>query len=78
MIEINVGEDPDDPVFFVSDLLIHLAQEQMEKKARVVARAFIFGTHIAQSYDEKFAHRLFRFFVVDTARRVLTISLFTI
>lgn len=35
-IEINVGEDPDDPVFFVSDLLIHLAQEQMEKKASKV------------------------------------------
>ena len=32
-IELNIGEDPDDPVFFVSDLLIHLAQEQMEKKA---------------------------------------------
>ncbi len=35
-VEINVGEDEDDPVFFVSDLLIHLAQEQMEKKANKV------------------------------------------
>ena len=26
----------DDPVFFVSDLLIHLAQEQLEKKAAKV------------------------------------------
>ena len=34
---INIGEDEDDPVFFISDLLIHLAQEQMEKKgAKVV------------------------------------------
>ncbi|MBR5248689.1 MAG: aminopeptidase [Lachnospiraceae bacterium] len=32
-IEVNVGENEDDPVFFVSDLLPHLAQEQMEKKA---------------------------------------------
>lgn len=32
-IEINIGESEDDPVFFVSDLLIHLAQEQLEKKA---------------------------------------------
>ncbi len=32
-IEINVGENEDDPVFFVSDLLIHLSQEQLEKKA---------------------------------------------
>lgn len=35
-IEINIGEDEDDPVFFVSDLLIHLSQEQLEKKAAKV------------------------------------------
>ena len=33
---VNIGEDDDDPVFFVSDLLIHLAQEQMEKKGNKV------------------------------------------
>ena len=33
---VNIGEDEDDPVFFVSDLLIHLAQEQMDKKAAKV------------------------------------------
>lgn len=35
-IEMNIGENDDDPVFFISDLLIHLAGEQMEKKAKVV------------------------------------------
>ncbi len=35
-VEINIGENEDDPVFFVSDLLIHLAQEQLEKKANKV------------------------------------------
>lgn len=35
-VEINIGEREDDPVFFVSDLLIHLAQEQLEKKANKV------------------------------------------
>ncbi len=35
-VEVNVGEDEDDPVFFVSDLLIHLANEQLEKKASKV------------------------------------------
>lgn len=35
-VVLNVGEDPDDPVFFVSDLLIHLAQDQMQKKAAEV------------------------------------------
>ena len=32
-VEIAVGEDADDPVFCISDLLIHLAGEQMEKPA---------------------------------------------
>lgn len=35
-VELNIGENEDDPVFFVSDLLIHLAGEQMEKKAAKV------------------------------------------
>ncbi len=35
-VELNVGENEDDPVFFVSDLLIHLAAEQLEKKAAKV------------------------------------------
>ena len=33
IVELNVGENEDDPVFFISDLLVHLAGEQMEKKA---------------------------------------------
>ena len=36
LIEVSVGEKEDDPVVFVSDLLIHLAGEQLEKQARVV------------------------------------------
>lgn len=35
-VELNVGEEEDDPVFFISDLLIHLAAEQLEKKAAKV------------------------------------------
>lgn len=35
-VELNIGENEDDPVFFVSDLLIHLAAEQMEKEAAKV------------------------------------------
>ena len=35
-VEINIGEREEDPVFFVSDLLIHLAGEQLEKKAAKV------------------------------------------
>ena len=35
-LDINIGEQDDDPVFCVTDLLIHLAQEQMEKRATKV------------------------------------------
>ena len=35
-LNIAVGEEENDPVFCVTDLLIHLAQEQMEKKAAKV------------------------------------------
>ena len=37
VVEINIGEEEEDPVFCISDLLIHLSGEQMEKKgAKVV------------------------------------------
>lgn len=35
VVEIEIGESEKDPAFCVTDLLIHLAQEQMEKKAAV-------------------------------------------
>lgn len=35
-VTVNIGEKPSDPVFGVSDLLVHLAGEQMEKKASKV------------------------------------------
>lgn len=35
VVEIEIGESEKDPAFCVTDLLIHLAQEQMEKKADV-------------------------------------------
>ena len=34
--KVNIGEKEDDPVFVVTDLLIHLAGKQMEKKASAV------------------------------------------
>ncbi|PWJ51625.1 aminopeptidase [Faecalicatena contorta] len=35
-VEISIGEKEDDPVFVVTDLLIHLSGKQMEKKAATV------------------------------------------
>lgn len=36
VVEVNVGDDEGDPVFCVTDLLIHLANKQMGKKASEV------------------------------------------
>ncbi len=33
-VKINIGENEDDPIFTITDLLPHLAQEQMEKKLK--------------------------------------------
>ncbi len=33
-ITVNIGEDDNDPIFTITDLLPHLAQEQMEKKLK--------------------------------------------
>ena len=36
VVKVAVGEDPGDPVFFISDILIHLAGDQLKKNARQV------------------------------------------
>ena len=54
---VNIGEEEDDPVFFISDLLIHLAQDQMEKKANKVIEGeqldVIIGNRPVKNADEK-------------------------
>jgi len=47
--EICIGEDKDDPVVFISDLLPHLSQEQQEKKA-----SELFG---GEAFDIVFGNR---------------------
>ena len=36
VINVNIGDKDDDPVFVITDLLIHLASQQMDKKASTV------------------------------------------
>ena len=38
-ITVNIGDDPADPQFVVTDLLPHLAQEQMKREARQIVKA---------------------------------------
>ncbi|MDR0321340.1 MAG: aminopeptidase [Treponema sp.] len=54
---INIGEEPGDPVFTVTDLLPHLAKEQMEKKASAVVEGedldILAGSRPHSDKDEK-------------------------
>ncbi|MBO5371721.1 MAG: aminopeptidase [Lachnospiraceae bacterium] len=36
IVNVNIGDKPEDPVFGISDLLIHLSADQLEKKAAKV------------------------------------------
>ena len=33
IVEISIGEDAEDPVLYITDLLIHLSGKQLQKKA---------------------------------------------
>ncbi len=53
---VNIGEEEDDPVFVISDLLIHLAGAQMEKKASAVVEGekldLLIGSRPIEKNDE--------------------------
>lgn len=57
LVEVNIGDKPGDPVFGVSDLLIHLSGEQLEKKAAKVIEGenldLLIGSIPMQTEDEK-------------------------
>ena len=58
--KVSIGEKEDDPVFVVTDLLVHLAAQQMEKKAGAVIEGekldLLFGSRPVaddETLDEK-------------------------
>lgn len=57
IINVAIGEKDDDPVFCISDLLIHLAAEQMEKKASKVIEGenldVIVGSALLKNEDKE-------------------------
>ena len=57
VVPVVIGEKEDDPVFVISDLLIHLSQDQLEKKARIVIEGegldLLVGTKPVKNADEK-------------------------
>ena len=57
IINIEIGEKPNEPVLMISDLLPHLSKEQLEKKLEEAVKAeelnLIIGSLAKQSKDEK-------------------------
>lgn len=57
VIEVCIGEDEGDPVFCVTDLLIHLSQEQMKKNAAKVVEGedldILVGNHPLAGEDKE-------------------------
>lgn len=56
-VEINIGEDEKDPVFGVTDLLVHLSAKQLEKKGAVVVEGenldILVGSRPLKDSEEK-------------------------
>jgi len=56
LVDIVIGEREDDPVFCVTDLLIHLSQKQLEKKASLVVEGedldVLIGSHALQGEEK--------------------------
>lgn len=55
VVEVNIGEKDEDPVFVITDLLVHLAGKQMEKKASAVIEGekldLLFGSQPIQQAE---------------------------
>ncbi len=60
-VQIVIGEKDDDPVFCISDILPHLAQEQLKDKASDFIKGedldLIFGSNVPSSKDEKIKNK---------------------
>ena len=58
-VTVAIGEDENDPVFCISDLLPHLAQEQMQKNASTVIEGeglnLLIGGRPLQTEEDKFS-----------------------
>lgn len=56
-VNVSIGEDANDPVFCITDLLVHLAGEQLTKKAATVIEGenldVLFGSTPLNDADEK-------------------------
>ena len=52
-INVSIGENPEDPVFCISDILPHLAQEQMKRNASEIIRGEDLDVILGSYYFKK-------------------------
>ena len=54
-VRVNIGENENDPVFVITDLLVHLAGKQMSQKASEVVEetTWIFSSEAARSQKQR-------------------------
>ena len=61
-VEVRVGDKPDDPKFVITDLLPHLATEQMTKKATEIIKGeglnILVGSAPSETVDEKCSEKI--------------------
>ena len=61
-VEVRVGDKPEDPKFVITDLLPHLASEQMTKKATEVIKGeglnVLIGSVPSETVDEKCSEKI--------------------
>ena len=61
-VEVRVGDKPDDPKFVITDLLPHLATEQMTKKATEIIKGeglnILVGSAPSDTVDEKCSEKI--------------------
>ncbi len=74
-VDITVGEQEDDPVVYITDLLIHLAGKQMQKKATEVIEGenldILIGSRpLADLPDEKKKEAVKRKYPEDFERKI--------
>lgn len=55
-INVNIGEEENDPVFYISDILVHLASEQLEKTAGKFIDGEQLDLIVGYSIPEKKSH----------------------
>ncbi len=73
VIELSIGEKEEDPVLCISDLLIHLAGKQMEKKASTVIEGesldVLVGSRPLKSEEDKEIKEAFSAYILDILQK---------